>query len=152
VRCQGGSLVQYKNTPCLLMYSVLNIRLSLSCRIHFESALITNHDWDYWKYKLCFDPYISRFLEPRDKVGSGRLGALRLHAIFISGVEYDIDCEMSLIILRSGIYLVTDKRNWKILLRRTHITIHREIIIISLLMSPLLHRPSLWITHKKNGP
>jgi hypothetical protein len=27
------------------------------------------------------------------------------------------------------------------------------IIIISLLMSPLLgHRPSLWITHKENGP
>jgi hypothetical protein len=26
-------------------------------------------------------------------------------------------------------------------------------IIISLIMSPLLgHRPSLWITHKKNGP
>jgi hypothetical protein len=27
------------------------------------------------------------------------------------------------------------------------------IIIISILMSPLLeHRPSLWITHKENGP
>jgi hypothetical protein len=28
-----------------------------------------------------------------------------------------------------------------------------DLVIISLLMSPLLgHRPSLWITHKENGP
>jgi hypothetical protein len=31
--------------------------------------------------------------------------------------------------------------------------LYNVIIIISLLMSPLLgHRPSLWITHKENGP
>jgi hypothetical protein len=32
-------------------------------------------------------------------------------------------------------------------------TLHYIIIMISLLMSPLLgHMPSLWITHKENGP
>jgi hypothetical protein len=34
-----------------------------------------------------------------------------------------------------------------------YITLITNIIIIILLMSPLLgHRPSLWITHKENGP
>jgi hypothetical protein len=52
--------------------------------------------------------------------------------------------------LRRG-YPFGDKASFQILFRDTHY--QNDFIVISLLMSPLLdHRPSLWITHKENGP
>jgi hypothetical protein len=48
---------------------------------------------------------------------------------------------------------IAEKWKWNKIKTSKNYLIGHFIIVISLLMPPLLrHRPSLWITHKENGP
>jgi hypothetical protein len=69
-------------------------------------------------------------------------------------MNFNIDVKFSLLVSRAMDSIIR-MYNWCMLFDFDFVTCYVSfiIVIISLLMSPLLgHRPSLWITHKENGP